>query len=145
MRGFSIYMLWQRLLLEVKGVAATEFALIVPVLALLTVLMSDVGQAAVSAMNMQAAVRASIQYAMNGGTDMTVAQKVGLGAWDSAPPKASFASTEMCICGSTGATCGTACSDGSLQKAFVTATAVAAIGGSMIHFTKTTTQTVQVK
>jgi Flp pilus assembly protein TadG len=128
-----------------EGVAATEFALIVPILVALTVLMSDVGQAAVSAMNMQAAVRAAIQYAMNGGSDMTVAKSVGLNAWDGAPSGASFSSSESCFCGSAGATCGTACADGSLQKVFVTATAVAPVGGSVIHFTKETTQTVQVK
>jgi hypothetical protein len=96
-------------------------------------------------MNMQTAVRAAIQYAMNGGQDMALAQNVGLGAWDGAPSDASFVSTQMCTCGSSGATCGTACADGSLQKVYITATAVAAIGGSVIHFTKTTAQTVQIR
>lgn len=130
---------------DVRGIAATEFALIAPVLAIITVLMSDVGQAAVSAMNMDAAVRAAIQYAMNGGEDMTLAKKVGLGAWGGAPLDASFTSTQMCTCGSAGATCGAACADGSVQKMYVSATAVALVGGSMIHFTKTTTQTVQIR
>lgn len=145
MKNFPLSSTLKRFGYEVRGIAATEFALIAPVLVILTVLMSDVGQAAVSAMNMQAAVRAAIQYAMNGGTDMTAAKNVGLNAWDSAPATASFDSTESCYCGSGGATCGTACADGSLQKVFITATAIAPIGGSVIHFTKTTTQTVQVK
>lgn len=145
MKSLSRYVAFIRFVAEKKGVAATEFALVAPVLVILTVLMTDVGQAAVSAMNMQAAVRAAIQYAMNGGTDMTAAETVGRGAWEEQPSGASFTSAQSCYCGSADATCGAACADGSQQKVYITATAVAGIGGSVIHFTKTTTQTVEVR
>lgn len=145
MPGHSIMRRLVRGCADAKGVAATEFALVVPILALITILMSEVGQAAVSAMNMQAAVRASIQYAMNGGSDMTVAQTVGKNAWEDPPADASLTAVQSCKCGAAAATCGTVCADGSPASVFVTATAVATIGGSVVHFIKTTAQTVQVK
>lgn len=135
-----------RLLAQSGGLAATEFALIAPVLAMITILISDVSQAAVGAMNMEAAVRAGIQYAMNGGTDMTVARAAGVQSWGSNQPAGStLVASEVCTCTSGVAVCGQVCTDGSTQKAFVTVTATATLGGSVIHIAKTTTQTVQIK
>lgn len=133
-----------RFIRDAKGIAAVEFALIVPVLALLTVFMSDIGMAAVGAMNMESAVRSSIQYAMNGGVDMTVAKQVGLNAWPEQPADASFETSKECKCGSDVVTCSQLCTDGSQPGNFVTAVATGTLGGSIIHFRKTTTQTVQV-
>lgn len=129
---------------EAKGIAAIEFAFIAPVLAIIAILMTDVGLAAVGSMNMEGAVRASVQYAMNGGADMTVAKNVGLSTWSSQPSDATFNTSKACICGAATSTCTSTCSDGSQPAAYVTATATGTVGGSIIHFNKTTTQTVRV-
>lgn len=134
----------KRFIGEARGIAAMEFALIAPILALIAILMTDVGMAAVGAMNMQSAVRASVQYAMNGGADMTVAKNVGVSAWSSQPSGATFDATKACRCASTTITCTQTCANGSQPSAFFTAAATATLGGSVIHFTKTTSQTVQV-
>lgn len=135
---------WIRLAAESKGLAAIEFALIAPVLALITISISDLGQAAVGAMNMEAAVRSGIQYAMNGGTNMTVAKTVSAQSWGSRPSGSTLNALQMCVCDSGTVTCGQACTDGSTQKTFVTVTATATLGGAVIKFGKTVTKTVQV-
>lgn len=129
---------------EAKGVAAIEFAFIAPVLAIIAILMTDVGLAAVGAMNMESAVRASVQYAMNGGADMTVAKNVGMSTWSSQPTDATFNTSKACVCGAATIVCTATCTDGSQPSAYVTATATGTIGGSILHFNKTTTQTVRV-
>lgn len=135
---------WAWLIAESKGLAAMEFALIAPVLAVITILISDVSQAAVGAMNMEAAVRAGIQYAMNGGTNMSTARSASIQSWESRPSGSTLEASEICTCTSGTAVCGQACADSSTQKTFVTITATATLGGSVIRFGKTTTQTVRV-
>lgn len=129
---------------EARGVAALEFAFIAPVLAIIAILMTDVGLAAVGAMNMEGAVRASVQYAMNGGADMAVAKNVGMSTWSSQPADATLSTSKACICGAATIACTATCTDGSLPLGYVTATATGTIGGSILHFNKTTTQTVRV-
>jgi Flp pilus assembly protein TadG len=134
----------RQLIADARGLAAIEFAFIAPVLAIIAILMTDVGIAAVGAMNMESAVRASVQYAMNGGSDLAVAKNVGLSAWSSQPSDATLATSKSCKCGSSTVVCTATCSSGALPSAFFTATATGTLGGSIIHFNKTTTQTVQV-
>jgi len=129
---------------DARGLAAIEFAFIAPVLAIIAILMTDVGIAAVGAMNMESAVRASVQYAMNGGADLTVAKSVGMSTWSSQPADAAMSTSKICKCGSSVVACTSTCSSGSLPSGFFTATATGTLGGSIIHFSKTTTQTVQV-
>lgn len=129
---------------DARGIAALEFAFIAPVLAIIAILMTDVGMAAVGAMNMESAVRASVQYAMNGGADLAVAKTVGMSTWSSQPSDATMSTSKICKCGSTVAACTSTCSGGSLPSGFFTATATGTLGGSILHFSKTTTQTVQV-
>lgn len=129
---------------DARGIAALEFAFIAPVLAIIAILMTDVGMAAVGAMNMESAVRASVQYAMNGGTDLAVAKTLGMSTWSSQPSDATMSTSKMCKCGSSVVACTSTCSNGSQPSGFFTATATGTLGGSILHFSKTTTQTVQV-
>jgi Flp pilus assembly protein TadG len=129
---------------DARGLAAIEFAFIAPVLAIIAILMTDVGIAAVGAMNMEGAVRASVQYSMNGGADLTVAKNVGMSTWSSQPSDAAMSTSKICKCGSSVVACTSTCSNGSQPLGFFTATATGTLGGSIIHFSKTTTQTVQV-
>lgn len=133
----------RRFIGEAKGIAAIEFALIAPVLAIIAILMTDVGIAAMGAMNMESAVRASVQYIMNGGSDTSVAKDVGMNAWASRPSDATLKTTKFCKCGSSAISCTSTCTGGALPSAFFTAAATGTLGGSIIHFNKITSQTVQ--
>jgi len=129
---------------DLRANAAIEFALIVPVLAVIVLMISDTSSVAVGASHMEGAVRSSIQYAMNGGTDMAQAQAVGNLAWQDRPHNASLNVTSVCMCGSAGGSCTQVCPDGSLPKTFVSAAATAQLGGTFVHLQKTVSETVRV-
>ena len=80
----------RRFLGATKGTAAIEFALVLPILAAIAVTLPDVGNIAAGDINMQSAVRASAQYAMNGGSNMATAQAIGLSSWASRPAGATL-------------------------------------------------------
>jgi Flp pilus assembly protein TadG len=139
--------LWQtvrRFALELRGAAAIEFAIIVPVLAVIVLMISDASNVAVGGSRMESALRSSVQYVMNGGVDMAQAQAVGLQAWQGKPSNATLSVSSVCKCGSGAGICGQICSDGSLPQTFVTATATGKLGGSVIHIQKTLGETIRV-
>ena len=127
------------------GIAAVEFALVLPFLAAIALLLPDLSQAAVGVINMQGAARASIQYAMTGGTDLAKAQSLGLAAWNSQPGDASLATSETCTCAGAGATCGQPCADGTSPQEYFNVTASGHVGGSFIGFEKSVTRSVRIQ
>src|SRR5690348_3467441 len=127
------------------GTAAIEFAIVVPVLATIAVMMPDASDIVFGAMNMNMAVRSSIQYAMNTGTDMSAAQTIGSQNWLNKPSHATLIASTACTCGSGAGTCGQICSDGSQPQTYVTVTANATLGGMVYSLPLTTTQKVRVR
>lgn len=130
---------------SVDGLAATEFALVLPFFAAIALSLPDLSQAAIGVIDMQGAARASIQYAMTGGTDLNRAQSVGLAAWNNRPSDASLTTGEQCTCAGTGATCGQSCADGSSPQTYFTVTASGHVGGSFIGFEKSVSRSVRIE
>lgn len=128
-----------------RGNAAVEFALLLPFLSVAVTSLSDVANISMGASQMQTAIRASIQYVMDGGSDMSVAQQQGTNAWSGKPSDGSISVSEACECGTTAATCGTLCTDGSDPATYVTGTATGTLGGSFVKISKTVTQVVRVQ
>jgi Flp pilus assembly protein TadG len=127
------------------GIAAVEFALVLPFLATIALLLPDLSQAAAGVIDMQGAARASIQYAMTGGTDLTEARTLGLGAWSNQPADASFSATESCTCAGAGATCGQPCANGSSPQEYFNVTASGHVGGSFIGFENSVARSVRIQ
>ncbi len=125
--------------------AAIEFAFLLPVLVIGALTLSDTANIGMGASRMQSAVRASIQYAMNGGTDMTVAQTQGTQAWSNKPSNGTISVSESCVCGSGAGTCGVLCADGSVPSTYVTAVATATLGGSVLSVNKSVTESVRIQ
>ncbi len=141
---FAVWPLIRRFAAAAHATAALEFAFVAPILALIVVSLPDLCSAAVGAVNMESAVRSSIQYAMNGGTDMTVAQALGNQGWAAKPEGATLTASQSCTCpAELSATCGQLCSDGTTPYNYITVVASATLGGSIISFPKTVTQTVR--
>jgi len=139
--------LWQtvrKFARDLHGAAAIEFAIIVPVLVVIVLMIADASNVAVGGAHMETAIRSSVQYAMNGGTDMAQAQAVGLQAWQGKPSNASLSVSSVCKCGSGSGICGQICGDGSLPQTFVTAVASGKIGGTVVHVQKTLSETIRV-
>ncbi len=128
-----------------EGVSAIEFGLILPVLATVVLGLTDIATITTGVGEMQTAVRAAIQYGMDAGTDMSVAQTQGTNAWQSEPSDGSLTATSACYCGSSGSDCHTVCSDSTVPKKFITVTASGTYGSNMIRQKKTVTETVRVR
>lgn len=127
------------------GIAAVEFALVLPILASMALLLPDLSQAAVGVIQMQGAARASIQYAMAGGTDVAEAKTLGLEAWSNQPSDASMTTSETCTCAGAGATCGQPCTDGSSPQEYLNVTASGRVGGSFIGFENSVSRSVRIQ
>jgi len=128
-----------------EATSAIEFALIVPVLAVIVVTLADVGNIAVGVGTMQTGIRSSIQYAMNGGTDMTIAQAQGLQAWNNPPADATLTAVLACLCGASAAACDVPCADLSTPATYVTVTAAGTYGGNVITRNETLSEKVRVR
>ena len=113
--------------------AATEFALIVPVLAGLVIAVDDFANISTGTAEMQTASRAAIQYAMLGGTDMGAARTLGMQAWNNKPGDAAMTVVQACLCGNTESSCTAPCPDGSYPLKFVTVNASGTYGGNVYH------------
>ena len=140
---FKIWARTKRFSANKSGQSGLEFAFIVPALAVGVLFISDVANIAMGASQMQTAVRTSIQYAMNGGLDMSVAQAQGTQAWVNKPHDGTLSAAQSCKCASAGATCGALCPNGSVPWTYVTVVASGTLGGSMISQTKTVTESVR--
>src|SRR5215475_7678917 len=104
----------KRLLRNQRGTAAIEFGLVLPVLASIVILMPDVSEAAIGAMNMDAALRAGIQYAMNGGTTLSSVQSFANTNWASKPADATLTASAACYCDTSVIVCGQPCTGTSI-------------------------------
>jgi Flp pilus assembly protein TadG len=130
---------------DTSGQSGLEFAFIVPALAVGILFISDVANIAMGASQMQTAVRTSIQYAMNGGSNMTVAQTQGVQAWANMPTSGTLSAAQSWRCGSGAGTAGQLCPDGSVPTSWVTVVASATLGGTMISQPKTVTESVRIQ
>lgn len=127
------------------GTAAAEFALILPLLATIVVSLPDVSQVVTGVLDMESAVRASVQYGMAGGTDMDVARNIGMTSWPSKPEGASLTASQACLCSGTAGTCGQTCPDGNNPETYFTVVASGRVGGSMISFNQSISRSVRVQ
>lgn len=133
--------LWRR----TNGNAAMEFGLILPILSTIVITIADLTNISVGTGEMQTAVRASVQYLMNGGTDTSTAQTMATDAWNNEPSSGTVNVSEACYCSGTSHSCTTLCSNNTTPQAFYTVTATATLGGSVMSQNQTVSQTVRVK
>lgn len=127
------------------GTAAVEFALVAPVLATMVVGITQISDILIGSAHMQTAARAGIQYALNGGTDMTVVQNLGLQAWSGKPANATLAASEYCTCSGVTSVCTQTCADGSVPQQFIAVTASGHLGGTVYDVDKTVTETARIR
>jgi Flp pilus assembly protein TadG len=133
----------KKLFADRRGTAAVEFALVLPVLAAIVILMPDVTEAAVGAMNMDGAVRAGIQFAMNGSTNTNTIKTYANNNWISKPGNATMNSTLACYCDSSVISCGQPCNG--TTSSYITVAASATVGGTVISLPLSKSQRVRVQ
>lgn len=118
----------KRALRDRRGSAAVEMALLAPVLIAALLAMADLGMLIYERVDMQTAIRAGIQYVMNGGHDPNTAEQVVLQSWPNRPGDAVVEATRFCLCGETVSACDAQCSDQSVPRVFTRITASGTLG-----------------
>lgn len=102
------------------GVAAIEFALIAPFLAM--VLLGVISGWGYYQQNnhMRDSVEVAGKYFLQGGSKDDVALSLAEAAWTDKPVNGTIELSRKCYCGGTAASCGGICNDGNLPHTFLT-------------------------
>jgi Flp pilus assembly protein TadG len=110
-----------------RGIAAAEFAVLVPVLVLLAVGTADLGLAIYSEMQVQNSAEAGVGYAFLHGFNASAISSAVTSAGQLSALTAAPAPAQFCGCpgtsGVTSTTCGSTCSNGNTAGTYVTASA----------------------
>jgi Flp pilus assembly protein TadG len=112
-----------RALRDDRGVAALEFALIVPIMAALIVGGVDGWLRINQLSQMHSAIQAGARYYQAGGNDDGAAAQLALQAWSHSPQDAQVTTARSCTCGGVGASCSSLCTGSALPNVYVTLTA----------------------
>lgn len=118
-----------RALKDDRGVAAVEFALILPVLSALIILGLNGWLHINQVSQMRSAIQAGSRYYQGGGADDVAAGQLALQAWNHAPANAAVNPVRSCTCGGVGASCSSLCAGNALPNVYVTLTATGTFSG----------------
>lgn len=102
-----------------SGVAAIEFALIAPVLCLLSLGIIDGWSLASSALSMRAGVKTAANMVMQGAADDAAIERVALASWDSRPDDAQVLLNRRYMCGNSVVTSSMLCEGSKAPSVFV--------------------------
>ena len=118
---------WNAVAKDRRGIAAVEFAILVPVLILMAVCTTDLGLAIYAKMRVEDSAEAGSGYAMLHGFNSTSIASAVTSAGNLSGLTASPAPTQFCGCpgssGVTSTTCGSICSSGNTAGTYVSASA----------------------
>ncbi|WP_332768881.1 TadE/TadG family type IV pilus assembly protein [Phenylobacterium sp.] len=108
-----------------RGVAAVEFAIITPVIALLAATSFMVWEFADRHQDMRSALKVGAEYYQNGGTDDAVAASLVQNGWRNRPATSAMTVSRACRCGTTAIACTDLCPASRPPAVYVTLTASA--------------------
>jgi Flp pilus assembly protein TadG len=128
-----------------RGVSAIEFALTVPVLLISLLGVVDIGNVVYQRADMESALRAGVQYFMNGGDDLSKAEQVVNESWTTKPQGVVVTADKFCLCGTALHACTTLCGDGSYPDAFNRINASATFPGILMDDSYDASQMVRVR
>lgn len=115
-----------------RGIAATEFALIAPIVVAMLVFGVDGWLKETQTSQIRTAMHTGSRYYETGGNDDTVAQTVAMAAWTGKPDDAAMSVVRSCTCGTAPASCSSLCGGSNPPSAFITLTASGTYSG-LIH------------
>jgi Flp pilus assembly protein TadG len=128
-----------------RGVSAVEFALVVPVLLIALLGVADLGNVVYKRSDMESALRAGVQYFMNGGDDLAKAEEVVEQSWTTKPEGVSIVAERFCMCGTVQHACNALCEDDTYPLSFNRIRATATFEGVLASDQYETEQSVRVR
>lgn len=108
-----------RALVDRRGNAAVEFAIIAPIIAGLFLTSYGLWEASARSRDMNSALDAGAAYYLNGGSDDTAATQAMQSAWSSRPADSSINLDHNCMCQTTPLACTSLCADNSAPGDYV--------------------------
>jgi Flp pilus assembly protein TadG len=131
--------------LDQRGVAAVEFALIAPVLAVVVAGIALVAPFVQANNAMRDGLTAGSRYVMAGGTSPTVIQSITLSAWPGHGSSATATVTQYCSCAGVQNACTNLCADGTVPQGYTVIQTSSPYGGSLTQQTITAQQTIRTR
>jgi Flp pilus assembly protein TadG len=128
-----------------RGVSAIEFALTVPVLLISLLGVVDIGNVVYKRSDMESALRAGIQYFMNGGDDLSIAEDVVNNSWTTKPDGVYIVAEKLCTCSAIEHACNALCDDGTYPVSYKRLRATATFPGILMDDAYETEQSVRVR
>lgn len=135
----------KRFLTAREGVSAVEFALVAPVLLISMLGVVDIGNVVYQRADMESALRAGIQYFMNGGDDLNKAETVVNQSWTTKPDSVTVVAEKYCMCGTVQHACNTLCDDDTYPDSYNRLTATATLQGILTDGNYNVQQSVRVR
>jgi Flp pilus assembly protein TadG len=132
-RRFKQRIFLNRFARDRKGLAAIEFAIAGPVVAILVVGAVDVGAFVYNRTDASSAIQTGAQYYMSGGTDTSTALAAVRRSWTSMPKDTVLTSDKVCYCGDIVHSCTQNCSDTSLPVAYHRISATITYAGAVLE------------
>ena len=105
-----------------RAIAATELALVAPVLITLMLCVHDLADGFQVSIRLERAARAGAQVAMSGTTDLTAVQSAVISAWPALSASDVPLPVLSCECGTTSVSCTATCASGLIRTVTVRAT-----------------------
>ncbi|ESX99857.1 MULTISPECIES: TadE/TadG family type IV pilus assembly protein [unclassified Mesorhizobium] len=112
-----------RIVLDKSGIAAVEFAMLVPILCLVCLGIADGWSYVTSYLQMRAGVKTAANLVMAGASNDTGTQAVALSSWNDKPEDAAVVLVRSYLCGATVVDATTICGGTKLPTVFVQITA----------------------
>jgi Flp pilus assembly protein TadG len=129
-----------------RGVAAVEFAFVLPIIAGMTLASYGVWDAAARNQDLRSALKVGTEYYMAGGGDDADARAVTLASWNHRPDDAAVTSERMCRCGSSTISCSTTlCADSKPPAIYVTLQASSTDQTALFSPSATASRTIRVR
>ena len=144
-RRFKQWISPHRFARDRKGLAAIEFAIAAPVVAILVVGAVDVGSFVYNRTDAASAIQTGAQYYMSGGTDTSTALAAVKRSWTSMPKDTVLTSDKVCFCGDIEHSCTQNCADTSLPVAYRRISATITYAGTLIETEYVVSENVRVR
>ena len=125
---------------DTSGLAAVEFALVLPLMVGVLLLGMDGWMRLNQGAAMRSSLQAAARYYQSGGSDDSAASSLAISSWANPPGDAAVTSARACACGATPQACSSLCAGNALPQTYVTLTATGTYTGLM-HGQQTLTAT----